>query len=87
VVNAPLLAQAFDELLLLKRGGRTIFHGALGGDSVKLIDYFTSAVPAVEPPQNDLNPATWMLDISAVGAEAQYQVDWADIYANSELRK
>lgn len=82
-----LYIQAFDELLLLKRGGRTIFHGALGGDSVKLIDYFTSAVPAVQPPQNDLNPATWMLDISAVGAEAQYQVDWADIYANSELRK
>lgn len=81
------VVQAFDELLLLKRGGRTIFHGALGADSVKLIDYFTSAVPAVEPPQNDLNPATWMLDISAVGAEAQYQVDWADIYADSELRR
>lgn len=42
---------------------------------------------AVEPPQNDLNPATWMLDISAVGAEAKYQVDWADVYAQSELRR
>jgi hypothetical protein len=31
----------FDELLLLKRGGRTIFHGALGTDSNLLIDYFT----------------------------------------------
>jgi hypothetical protein len=81
------LLQAFDELLLLKRGGRTIFHGALGSDSGQLIDYFTSAVPAVQAPQNNLNPATWMLDISAVGAEAEYQVDWADIYANSKLRK
>jgi hypothetical protein len=79
--------QAFDELLLLKRGGRTIFSGALGRDSVKLIDYFTSAVPAVEPPQDGLNPATWMLDISAVGAEAKYQVDWAEVYTNSELRR
>jgi hypothetical protein len=30
----------FDELLLLKRGGRTIFHGPLGADSTLLIDYF-----------------------------------------------
>jgi hypothetical protein len=28
-----------------------------------------------------------MLDISAVGAEAKYQVDWAVVYANSELRR
>jgi len=79
--------QAFDELLLLQRGGRTIFNGALGPNSVHLIDYFTSAVPAVEPPQNDLNPATWMLDISAVGGEEKYNVSWADVYANSELRR
>ena len=82
-----MCAQAFDELLLLKRGGRTIFHGALGANSERLIHHFTSAVPAVQPPQNDLNPATWMLDISAVGAEAEYRVDWADIYAHSELRR
>jgi hypothetical protein len=41
----------------------------------------------VQPPKNDLNPATWMLDISAVGAEAEYKVDWADIYAHSQLRR
>lgn len=76
--------QAFDELLLLKRGGRTIFHGPLGRNSQYLIDYFTST-PGVEPPQGKLNPATWMLDISAVGAEASLGVDFADIYADSEL--
>ena len=78
---------SFDELLLLKRGGRTIYHGPTGAQSVTLIDYFTSALAAVEPPQNELNPATWMLDISAVGAEARYQVDWAEVYANSDLRR
>ena len=83
----PPSPQAFDELLLLKRGGRTIFHGALGSNSAQLIEYFTSSVPAVQPPKNDLNPATWMLDISAVGAEAEYKVDWADIYAHSQLRR
>jgi hypothetical protein len=36
----PLFNCRFDELLLLKRGGRTIFHGPLGADSTLLIDYF-----------------------------------------------
>lgn len=78
--------QAFDELLLLKRGGRTIYNGPLGRDSRLLIDYFT-ATPGVEPPPGELNPATWMLDISAVGGEAKLGVDFADVYRDSELRK
>lgn len=32
--------ESFDELLLLKRGGETIFNGQLGEDSRELIDYF-----------------------------------------------
>ena len=37
--SQPLL-QAFDELLLLKRGGETIFNGQLGKDSSDLVEYF-----------------------------------------------
>ncbi len=33
--------ESFDELLLLKRGGRTIFCGELGRESTKLIAYFS----------------------------------------------
>ncbi|DBA91181.1 TPA: ABC transporter G member 40 [Trebouxia sp. C0004] len=32
--------ESFDELLLLKRGGETIFNGQLGHNSNHLIDYF-----------------------------------------------
>lgn len=32
--------EAFDELLLLKRGGRTIYCGPLGKQSVDLVSYF-----------------------------------------------
>ena len=32
--------ESFDELLLLKRGGETIFNGQLGKDSKDLIEYF-----------------------------------------------
>ncbi len=31
--------QSFDELLLLKRGGRVVYFGALGTDSQHLVDY------------------------------------------------
>ena len=39
--------ESFDELLLLKRGGETIFNGQLGKNSQLLIDYFqvTRLVP------------------------------------------
>ena len=33
--------EAFDELLLLKRGGECIFNGQLGKDSGRLIEYFS----------------------------------------------
>ena len=32
--------ESFDELLLLKRGGETIFNGQLGKDSKDLVEYF-----------------------------------------------
>ena len=39
--------EAFDELLLLKPGGRTIFAGPMGDNSQLLINYFSS-IPGVE---------------------------------------
>ena len=43
---APSQCLAFDELLLLKRGGETIFFGAMGEEQVNLITHFES-VPHV----------------------------------------
>ncbi len=37
---ASPVVQAFDELLLMKRGGRIIFFGETGYRSQNLIDYF-----------------------------------------------
>lgn len=36
------MLQAFDELLLLRRGGDTVFQGKIGVDSSDLIQYFSS---------------------------------------------
>ncbi len=52
---ASLSAQAFDDLLLLKRGGHATYVGPLGRHSVHLVDYF-QAVKGVEPLQEGINP-------------------------------
>ncbi|KAL3134274.1 ABC transporter G member 31 [Trebouxia sp. C0009 RCD-2024] len=55
--------ESFDELLLLKRGGQTIYAGPLGKDSVDLVRYFEE-VPGIDPMSITLNPATWMLEVT-----------------------
>ncbi|KAI4348999.1 hypothetical protein L6164_009658 [Bauhinia variegata] len=76
--------EAFDELLLMKRGGQVIYAGPLGHHSHKLIEYF-EAVPGVPKIKEGYNPATWMLDVTAPSVEAQLNVDFAQIYSSSDL--
>ncbi|XP_050231244.1 ABC transporter G family member 39-like [Mercurialis annua] len=78
--------ESFDELLLMKRGGQVIYAGPLGRNSHKLIEYF-EAIPGVPKIKEGYNPATWMLDISTTSFETQQNVDFADIFANSNLYK
>ena len=54
--------QAFDELLLLKRGGRTIYCGPTGHESQQLVAYFASK-KGVEALPEGTNPASWMLEV------------------------
>ncbi|CAN1270070.1 ABC transporter G family member 39 [Linum perenne] len=76
--------EAFDELLLMKRGGQVIYGGPLGRHSHKLVEYF-EAVPGVPKIKDSYNPATWMLEVSSPTMEVQLHVDFAQIYANSSL--
>ncbi|XP_062018349.1 pleiotropic drug resistance protein 2-like [Rosa rugosa] len=76
--------EAFDELFLMKRGGQVIYAGPLGDRSHKLVEYF-EAIPGVPKIKDGYNPATWMLEVSSAAVEAQNNVDFAEIYANSEL--
>lgn len=67
----------FDSLLLLKKGGETVFYGELGPDCRNLIDYF-EGIPGVKPLPNGYNPATWMLECIGAGVrnEVTAQVDF-----------
>lgn len=76
--------EAFDELLLMKRGGQVIYMGPLGPRSHKVVEYF-EAVPGVPKIKEGYNPATWMLEVSSTDMEKQLQVDFAEIYQNSAV--
>ncbi|KAL8129518.1 hypothetical protein V2J09_018673, partial [Rumex salicifolius] len=76
--------EAFDELLLMKRGGRLIYAGPLGDRSRDLIKYFEAieGIPKIKPGQN---PAAWVLDVTSPAEEAHLGLDFAQVYRQSIL--
>ena len=78
----------FDYLLLLKRGGETVFFGELGEDSSNLIEYLEQyeATPRILPGEN---PATWMLTTIGAGSAQQSgkPFDYSGNYLGSTLFK
>ncbi|KAL5606544.1 hypothetical protein BROUX41_002947 [Berkeleyomyces rouxiae] len=78
--NASLF-ENFDRLLLLQRGGRTVYFGPIGKDAHVLRGYL-QAHGAEAPPTE--NVAEFMLE--AIGAGSRPRVgptDWAEIWDNS----
>ncbi|KAL2539206.1 ABC transporter G family member 29 [Abeliophyllum distichum] len=78
--------EAFDELLLMKRGGQMIYAGPLGQHSQKIVEYF-EAIPGVPKIKEKYNPATWMLEVSSVAAEARLGIDFATYYKSTKLNE
>ncbi|TMW61661.1 hypothetical protein Poli38472_010724 [Pythium oligandrum] len=78
----------FDSLLLLKRGGQTVYFGDLGKDACELIQYFES-VPGVDRIEDGYNPGTWMLEVigAGVGNTANQDLDFVELFNNSEKAK
>ncbi|KAJ8551971.1 hypothetical protein K7X08_028414 [Anisodus acutangulus] len=74
--------EAFDELLLMKREGQVIHAGPLGVRSQTMVEYFEVRVPKIRECDN---PATCMLDVSSSSMEAKLDIDFAEVYANSDL--
>lgn len=71
--------EAFDELLLMKRGGELIYAGPLGFHSCNVIHYFEI--------KDNYNPSTWMLEVTCASMEAQLGVEFAQIYRESTMCK
>jgi ABC-type multidrug transport system permease subunit len=89
-IHQPSIAifNSFDALLLLKRGGETVFFGDLGHESVSLINYLEQyeATPRIQPGEN---PATWMLTSIGAGSASTdaKPFDYAGYYQVSDLHK
>ncbi|KAI3521518.1 hypothetical protein L1887_10988 [Cichorium endivia] len=78
--------ESFDELLLLKRGGKVIYAGPLGRRSQSIIDHF-QAVDGVPKIPEKYNPATWMLEVSSGAAELRLGIDFNEYYSGSPLQQ
>ncbi|ETO64558.1 hypothetical protein F444_17945 [Phytophthora nicotianae P1976] len=78
----------FDSLLLLKRGGETVFFGDLGENCQHLIDYF-GRIPGTPELLEGYNPATWMLECigAGVGNNATNDVDFVQYFNESEEKR
>ncbi|KZT54856.1 hypothetical protein CALCODRAFT_437933 [Calocera cornea HHB12733] len=79
---SSLLFESFDRLLLLQRGGETVYCGPIGKDSHHLRDYFERHGAHCGPTDN---PAEFMLE--AIGAGTSKRMgskDWGEIWLESE---
>lgn len=78
---SAMLFQRFDRLLLLAKGGRTVYFGEIGQQSSVLVDYFTKN--GAHPPSSGSNPAEWILEL--VGNKSKQ--DWPSIWLNSSEKR
>jgi len=79
------LFQVFDRLLLLRKGGQTVYFGDLGRNATTLIHYFERNGGRECLPEE--NPAEYMLDVIGAGATATSAQNWYDIWQSSQESK
>lgn len=78
---SAVLFEHFDQLLLLKSGGRTVYFGELGQDSKTLIDYLQdNGAKKCKPHEN---PAEYMLEAIGAGDPNYKGQDWGDVWEKS----
>ncbi|KAJ6188460.1 hypothetical protein N7519_003368 [Penicillium mononematosum] len=78
---SAVLFENFDDLLLLKSGGRVVYNGPLGNDSKTLIDYFEQN--GGRKCSRHENPAEYMLEVIGAGNPDYKGQDWGNVWANS----
>ncbi|KAL3476699.1 ABC-2 type transporter-domain-containing protein [Aspergillus californicus] len=82
---SAMLFQRFDRLLLLAKGGKTVYFGEVGEGSRSLMDYFVRNGGAPCPPGS--NPAEHMLEVIGAAPGAHTEIDWPAVWrASSEYQ-
>jgi ABC-type multidrug transport system ATPase subunit len=80
--SAQLFAQ-FDKLLLLAKGGKTVYFGDIGSDNANTLKEYFSRNGAPCPPE--ANPAEFMIEV-VTGASGKDK-DWNKIWLESDEHK
>lgn len=75
------LFEQFDRLLLLKKGGQTVYFGDIGPNSDTLINYFEQN--GARKCARSENPAEYILECIGAGATAAVKEDWGRIWEES----
>ncbi|PVH92147.1 hypothetical protein DM02DRAFT_544241 [Periconia macrospinosa] len=78
---SSILFQAFDRLLFLAKGGRTIYFGDIGENSRTLLNYFERH--GSRHCDGTENPAEFMLEIAGAGSKGKATQDWAEVWKAS----
>ncbi|TGJ82175.1 hypothetical protein E0Z10_g6567 [Xylaria hypoxylon] len=76
----------FDRLLLLGKGGKTLYFGDVGQDASTMVSYFEgNGAPKCQPGEN---PAEWMLDITNTNVNSNVPVaDWTQTWNASRQKQ
>ncbi|KAI9477046.1 ABC-2 type transporter-domain-containing protein [Coemansia mojavensis] len=83
---SALLFEQFDRLLLLIRGGHTVYFGDIGKDAHTLIDYFERNGAPKCPPS--ANPAEYMLDaLGSSGADIDWPQRWDESDEQAQVQQ
>ncbi|KAM0083487.1 Multidrug resistance protein [Fusarium odoratissimum] len=76
-----ILFQRFDRLLLLAKGGKTVYFGDIGKSSYILTDYFVRN--GGPPLPLDANPAEYMLNVIGAAPGVRTYIDWPAVWRAS----
>ena len=79
------LFEEFDRLLLLRKGGQTVYFGDIGEHSRTILDYF-EAKGARECSKHE-NPAEYILEVIGAGATAIVDRDWFAVWQESDEKR
>ncbi|CUM67414.1 uncharacterized protein PRCAT00005108001 [Priceomyces carsonii] len=79
------LFEQFDRLLLLRKGGQTVYFGDIGEHSRTILDYFERN--GARKSDDSENPAEYILEAIGAGATAVTDRDWFSIWNKSPEKK
>jgi ATP-binding cassette subfamily G (WHITE) protein 2 (PDR) len=75
----------FDRLLLIEQGGRTIYFGNLGTNSIDMIRYFQ--LQGARTCGEAENPAEWMFEVTSAKPQRDDRMNWHETWIASQHRQ